>query len=173
MTAWVRQFDAAIDRRLEPWRRSRPASTVFYAASIAGEFSALWQVINVVLAIAGAHTWRWAGFFAACIAAESLLVNQGVKRLFRRRRPAPLESPAHRLRTPRTSSFPSGHASAATVAAVLLIAEHRAWWPAWVALSATVAISRPFVRVHYASDILGGVAVGLVLGALFLALPLP
>ena len=49
--------------------------------------------------------------FSALMALESLVVNQGIKRLFARRRPdTAADNPTnHRLRQPITSSFPSGH----------------------------------------------------------------
>jgi len=93
-------------------------------------------------------------------------VNQGMKRLFRRTRPTPSGDERFALRTPLTSSFPSGHASAATFAAVTLIG-----WdgpksvPLWGTLAATIAISRPYVRIHHASDIVGGVVAGAALAA--------
>ena len=36
----------------------------------------------------------------------------------------------------------------------------------WFALAAVVAVSRAYVRVHHASDVVGGIAVGRVLGLL-------
>jgi undecaprenyl-diphosphatase len=36
--------------------------------------------------------------------------------------------------------------------------------PFWGTIAATVAISRPFVRIHHASDVVGGVVVGVALG---------
>ncbi|MDG1086988.1 MAG: phosphatase PAP2 family protein, partial [Acidimicrobiales bacterium] len=67
-----------------------------------------------------------------------------------------------RLRIPRTSSFPSGHASSATMAA-LLLADKSRFGPLYGAAAALVATSRIHVRIHHASDIAGGVAVGAVL----------
>jgi len=69
------------------------------------------------------------------------------------------------VRTPSTSSFPSGHASSATFA-VIVLAGFTGWPVAWlfVAVGAVVALSRVVVRIHHMSDIIGGVAVGALLG---------
>jgi undecaprenyl-diphosphatase len=88
-----------------------------------------------------------------------------VKRLFRRDRPEASDHP-HELRRPRTSSFPSGHASSAVMAATLLSASHRRARPLWWALAAAVAWSRVHVKVHHASDVLGGAVLGRILGRL-------
>ncbi|HEX4822257.1 MAG TPA: phosphatase PAP2 family protein, partial [Acidimicrobiales bacterium] len=69
----------------------------------------------------------------------------------------------HRLRTPRSSSFPSGHASAAFTAATLL-AEDNPMAPVYYAAAAVVASSRVYVKIHHASDVLAGAATGLILG---------
>jgi undecaprenyl-diphosphatase len=64
-----------------------------------------------------------------------------------------------------TSSFPSGHASAAAFAATALIG-----WdgdrsaPLWGGIATTVAISRAYVRIHHASDVVAGAAVGAAMG---------
>ena len=71
----------------------------------------------------------------------------------------------HTLRQPLTSSFPSGHASAAFTAAALL-SDGSGAKPLFYAVAGIVALSRVHVRIHHASDVVGGVAVGLVLGAL-------
>ena len=53
---------------------------------------------------------------ALALGAESALVNGVVKSAFRRERPIHDADQPHQLRQPLTSSFPSGHASAAFLA---------------------------------------------------------
>ena len=104
--------------------------------------------------------------FAALIGLESLVVNQGVKRLFRRTRPTTAGDDRLAVRRPRTSSFPSGHASSATFAAALLAPRTRQPVTALVYLAAvTVATSRAYVRIHHASDVVAGVITGGLLAA--------
>jgi membrane-associated phospholipid phosphatase len=99
------------------------------------------------------------------LGAESLLVNQGLKRLFRRTRPTKSGDPRFHVRRPLTSSFPSGHASAAFFsAAILTTATGRSLAPLWYSIAATVAVSRAYVRIHHPSDVVGGAAVGALLG---------
>jgi undecaprenyl-diphosphatase len=92
---------------------------------------------------------------------ESLLVNGGVKSLFRRHRPVWEEDRPrpHRIRTPRTSSFPSGHASSAFTAAGIL-SQDDPLWPVYYGIAALVASSRVYVKMHHASDVLAGAAIG-------------
>jgi undecaprenyl-diphosphatase len=100
------------------------------------------------------------------VGVESAIVNLGVKSLFRRRRPLHDETFEHprKLRVPRTSSFPSGHATSAFTAATLLSEGDPALAPAYFAAATVVAASRVYVKIHHASDVLVGVGVGLALG---------
>jgi undecaprenyl-diphosphatase len=68
--------------------------------------------------------------------------------------------PEHRLRQPRTSSFPSGHASSGFFAAAILSRTAPRLRPLWYAAAILVALSRPYVRIHHASDVLAGAVVG-------------
>src|SRR5205807_9890987 len=94
---------------------------------------------------------------------ESALVNGVIKSLFRRSRPVPPYVRPLRLRQPRTSSFPSGHATSAFSAAALL-SEDDALWPLYYAIAGVVATSRVYVKMHHASDVLAGAALGAVMG---------
>lgn len=165
----VRRFDEAVDRAFDPLRDDARATRLFYALSELTDFSLLWHVVGVARAAAPGPAFddraRQALELSAVLGVESLLVNQGIKRLFRRTRPVHDGERPHRLRTPLTSSFPSGHASAAFCAATLLARDRRLAAPAYV-LAGLVSASRVHVRIHHASDVVGGAAVGLAIGAL-------
>ena len=101
---------------------------------------------------------------AAALGIESLVVNQGVKRIFRRRRPTMSGDERYTVRRPSTSSFPSGHASSAAFIASLVIAwDGKRWAPLWLSLATIVGVSRAYVRIHHASDVVGGAVFGLAL----------
>ncbi|MFM8793469.1 MAG: phosphatase PAP2 family protein [Acidimicrobiales bacterium] len=161
----VSRLDAAADGALEPFRNNRVAVAVFGAASWVGDFSVVWHAIGLLRAVGSLDRLREAVFLSCALGVESLVVNQGVKRVFRRTRPTPSGDERFDVRTPSTSSFPSGHASSATFA-VIVLAGFTGWPVAWlfIAVGAVVALSRVVVRIHHMSDILGGVAVGAVLG---------
>ncbi len=100
---------------------------------------------------------------SAALGVESALVNVVLKSLVKRERPvAEFERPLH-LRVPLTTSFPSGHASAAFCAATLLSDGDRLA-PLYYAAAVIAASSRIHVRIHHASDVVAGAALGLVPG---------
>jgi undecaprenyl-diphosphatase len=160
----VAAFDARADRLLEPLRRSRVAARIFRVANEIGDFSLVWQVIGLVYGLGIRRELDEVVVFALLIGAESLVLNQGIKRIFRRRRPTVAGDPRTPVRVPRTSSFPSGHASSAAFAATLLVVwTDLAWAPLWVVVAVVVALSRAIVRIHFASDVLAGAVTGLAL----------
>jgi undecaprenyl-diphosphatase len=163
----VEQFDQRVDQALERFRGNPVLDTVFLTASELGDFSLVWHLCNTTRGLVGSRKATDETFlFALLIGAESLLVNQGVKRLFHRQRPTESGDPRLHVRKPLTSSFPSGHASAGFFAASVLTAMGpRRCAPLWFGIAGVVATSRAYVRIHYASDVVGGVATGLALGA--------
>ena len=135
--------------------------------SRAGEFSLIWHAVIWLRAIGSGDRARDALVFSLLLGAESLVVNQGLKRLFRRQRPTVNGDDRFNVRTPVTSSFPSGHSSSAFFAAVLLSTLVPVSWAVmFFVLAALVALSRVMVRLHHFSDILGGACVGAALGLL-------
>lgn len=161
----VHAFDQRVDGWFERHRGNRAVARVFTAASELGDFSLVWHIIGVSRGLIDDHHANQAFVFAALIGLESLIVNQGIKRIFRRTRPTTSGDPRFTVRTPSTSSFPSGHASAAFFAASVLT--YWGGWataPAWFAVALVVATSRVYVRIHHASDIVGGAIVGAALG---------
>ena len=163
--AAIEAFDEAVEQLFARLRGNPVADRVFYTASELGNFSILWHA----LAWAGATSKRGrrrAMRVSVALAVESALVNGPIKSAFNRSRPLAEHDHPHRLRQPITSSFPSGHASAAVVAAVLLSESRRRRWPFW-AIASVVAASRVHVRIHHASDVVVGALVGTVIARLF------
>lgn len=159
-------FDQAGDRILEPLRNNKATIALFGAASTIGDFSIVWHVVGFLRAIGSSARLQEAIALSVALGVESLIVNQGIKRLFRRERPTTSGDDRFEVRTPSTSSFPSGHASSATFAAIVLTSF--TGWPLvilWTAIAAIVALSRVVVRIHHLSDIVGGIVTGAVLGS--------
>jgi len=99
----------------------------------------------------------------------SLAVNWVVKRLVGRQRPEPLQWPQGGsplpVRRPSSSSFPSGHTLAAGCTAVIL-ADSPTELATYLAIAGVVGASRVHLRAHHATDVIGGVAIGVGAGAI-------
>lgn len=160
----IGRFDAEVDTLADRLRGHVVADRLFYSASAIGDWSLIWHIFGVAQGLSDPRLgWRRSVRLAAALGAESALVNGVVKSFFKRTRPVHDGARPHTLRTPSTSSFPSGHASSAFMAAHLL-AERSRVGAGWYAVAAVVASSRVHVRIHHASDVLGGAVLGLALG---------
>jgi len=173
VTQAIARFDAAVDRYVDRHRGNPTVNKVMYLASELGDFSLVWHLLNTGRALAPDRRTVHALRVAGVLGVESVLVTGPIKNLFRRHRPAWEQERPLRLRRPRTSSFPSGHASAAMTAAGVL-AERDRLWPLYYGVGALVAASRVHVKIHHASDVVAGAALGLVLARLVRRLwPMP
>lgn len=160
----IARFDDAVEQFFDLLRGRPVVDRIMYGVTEVADFSVLWHLLGTAQGLTRTDGFERALRLSASLGVESLLVNGVVKSLVRRRRPVPDFERPHPLRVPVTSSFPSGHASAAFVAAALLSEGSRAK-PAYYALAAVVAVSRIHVRIHHASDVAGGIALGIGLGA--------
>jgi undecaprenyl-diphosphatase len=159
----VRAFDDRVDSWIDR-HRGRRLDPLLYGLSSAADHGLLWTLVGSLQA-ARVGDPAPALRLGAAMGIESALTNGPIKACFRRIRPPrdtgePLPYGMHR---PRTSAFPSGHATSAFTAATLL-SHGSAGGPAYFALAALVAGSRVYVRMHHASDVIAGAALGLVFG---------
>ena len=166
MLTAIDRFDQRVNERVERLR-SPTLDRIFFSLSSAADHSLLWLILGTTRALRK-NDVRFAVRFAAAMGFESALTNGPIKTIFDRRRPLadetapdPLPYGMHR---PITSSFPSGHATAGFTAAMLLSQPGRR--APWFVVAAAVASSRVYVRMHFASDVIGGALVGLALGRL-------
>lgn len=160
MARRVDAFDHVVDAAFDQVRGRRSVDRLFYTASALGDFSLVWHLAATATALRSSHHEREALRLAVSLGLESLLVNKGIKSMFRRTRPPWEPHARHELRRPRSSSFPSGHASSAFLAAGLLSRAGGVPTGSWYALATVVAASRVHVGIHHASDVVVGALLG-------------
>jgi len=159
----VRRFDACAEDGFDRLRGRPAADHLFYGASELGDFSLAWIILGCLRGLRSERHQRAALRLGGALVAESFLVNVGIKSMFRRTRPPWDVHRPRDIRRPLTSSFPSGHATSSFTAAVLL-SEDDPLWPLYWGVAAVIAGSRVYVKIHHASDVAAGVAVGVTMG---------
>ena len=135
------------------------AERVAAAYSRTGEHAACWLVLGAAGSLlAHEPTTRrgWASGFVATAFAYGL--NYGVKLLVRRQRPPEIGEPL----TPVVSrlSFPSAHATTSFCAAGVYRRVAPSAAPLLYGAAGLFALSRPYLGVHYPSDVLAGAGLG-------------
>ena len=138
------------------------ALAVFFDA--AGAHGELWIALTV-LALAFRRT-RKAGFAMALALCLYMVSGHFIlKPLFARPRPCDVNTAITILvKRPHGHSFPSGHTASAFAAAFALWLQNRKLGVPALVLAAFIAFTRLYLYVHFPTDILGGVLVGLVCG---------
>lgn len=170
----VARFDHRADATFAKLRLHPAANRVFYSASALGDFSLVWHLVGTTRALRSPTDERAAVRLVASLLVETVVINGFVKSVFRRQRPTWEQERVHTLRKPRSSSFPSGHATSGFMAATLLVDGRARSAPLWYGVAAVIAASRVHVRIHHGSDVVAGAAIGVGLGTLARRLwPLP
>lgn len=159
----LQKFDEAVDQAFDHLRGKPAIDRLFYAASEAANHSMLWHALAWGRAKRTKAAQREAAKLSVALGIESALINGPVKMMFRRERPIHETDRPHALRIPLTSSFPSGHATSGFCAAMLLSRKSKLG-PLYFLAAAIVAGSRVHVRIHHASDVIAGAAIGVGVG---------
>jgi undecaprenyl-diphosphatase len=160
------------DQRLLVALRTRGHNLVldrfFGALGGFGEVGSGWAAIGALGAATDERRRaRW--LVAASAAPAGMLANYAVKLTVGRQRPLIDDHPPL-ARAPSKLSFPSGHATSGFAGAVALGRVAPELRPALLGLAAVICLGRPYLGMHYPSDVVAGALLGTAVGALY---PLP
>ena len=154
-------LDEAVDAAFAPLR-GRPAfDRAATIVSNLADYGLIWVALAGIKARRRGPDRRRAIVALGAAGVSSLLVSRTVKAAVARQRPD--DHLAAAVRTPSSSSFPSGHTLAAFCTAFVL-GDSEAGTAANVGFAAAVAVSRVHLRAHHPTDVIGGAAIGSVLG---------
>jgi undecaprenyl-diphosphatase len=161
----VESFDEAVDDAFAPLRGKRLPDAVAAAASSLGDRGLIWFLIGLLRARRpGVH--RTVALRAVVFTGTlSPIINATLKAAVGRARPEMRAFHHVLVRVPRTASFPSGHTMAAWCAATLL-ADRDPFAPLYYTTASVISLSRIHVRLHHATDVVGGALIGIGLGHL-------
>lgn len=145
------------------WHGPRRES-VAKGLALLGEYGWIWLAIGVAMALIDSgqrEEWLRAGILGPL----AIGINFAVKLLVRRARPKLDELPPLGG-APSSLSFPSAHATASFACATAMTRIDSAA-AVLFALAALIAAGRPYLGMHYPSDVLGGAILGTLLGLIF------
>jgi membrane-associated phospholipid phosphatase len=127
----------------------------------AGNNGAVWVAIGAVLAIVdGSHREAW--LICAALGPVTIGLNYVLKLIVKRPRPV-LEGLPPLGGAPSSLSFPSAHATSSFAVATAMTRVEPLGALAFV-LALALALGRPYLGMHYPSDVLVGAVLGVILG---------
>jgi membrane-associated phospholipid phosphatase len=157
----VSTIDEAVDAAFEPLRGRPEIDRAAALVSNLADYGFVWVLLAGLRARRRGPDRRRAIVALAAAGFSSLLVSRVVKAAVERQRPEDHLDVG--VRTPTSSSFPSGHTLAAFCTAFVL-GDSQAGTTANVSFATAVAVSRIHLRAHHPTDVIGGAAIGSVLG---------
>ena len=157
----VSTLDEGVDAAFDPLRGKPGIDRAAAVVSNLADYGLIWVVLAGLKARRRGPDRRRAVVALGAAGCSSLIVSRVVKASVERQRPD--EHLAAAVRTPTSSSFPSGHTLAAFCTAFLL-GDSDAETAAHVGFAAAVAVSRVHLRAHHPTDVIGGAVIGSVLG---------
>lgn len=131
-----------------------------------GNGGILWILAAAIL-LCMKRTRRWGVAMAAALILGFVTGNVILKPLVGRARPFEVVKGIELLiAAPKDFSFPSGHTLSSFAAASALFCRNRKWGAAALGMALLIAFSRLYLYVHYPTDVLGGMVLGVLAGIL-------
>ena len=154
-----------LDLRLLRWVRTHGHSpgmeSAAQALGKAGNNGAVWLVLGVALAIIDSErAQEW--LICAALGPVAIVLNYGIKLLVKRPRPV-LEGLPPLGGAPSSLCFPSAHALSSFAVATAMYRVDPATAGALV-VALAISLGRPYLGMHYPSDVLAGALLGILLG---------
>lgn len=146
---------------------SRTNNIIVHLITMMGNAGVIWWILSVPFFVS--KNYRYVGLNILMSMFLGLMIGEVlIKNIVGRTRPSELLSQDELIiRSPKHSSFPSGHTSTSISVAVGLMFNCTViiWLPALI-IASLISFSRVYLRVHYFSDVCGGVVVGVVCGVI-------
>ncbi|WP_394272720.1 phosphatase PAP2 family protein [Butyricicoccus sp.] len=164
MAAAITSIDFSLLYWIQVHMRNTFFDSFFKFITHLGDTGVIWIALGIIL-LCFPKTRRCGICMLACLAVTALLGEGILKHLFTRERPCvqqPIEDML--LAVPSTYSFPSGHSASSFTAATAVFFHYRKAGIAAYILAALIAFSRLYCYVHFPTDVLTGIALGLCVG---------
>lgn len=164
----IGRLDQRILVALRTRGHSRGTERAVGALGTFGEWGIGWVAVGMLGGVIdGGRRPAWSA--AAAIGPAAVAINYSVKLAVGRERPL-IEDHPRLARAPSKLSFPSAHSTSSVAAATAMGRISPAARPGFYGLAAAICLGRPFLGMHYPSDVLAGVLLGRALGRVW---PLP
>lgn len=164
MIALIYKFDENILLYIANNMHSHILDKIMIAFTSLGNKGLIWIAISIFLIIS--KKYRKVGIMVLIAIIIGSIFGEGLlKHLVKRTRPFYLV-PTMKLLVakPASYSFPSGHTTASFAAVSILCRYFKKYTPIFLAVAILIAFSRIYLYVHYPTDVLVGIVLGVISG---------
>lgn len=130
-----------------------------------GNYGEVW-IITILLFMIKKETRKLAMFALIALLMEVIVVEEILKPVFIRERPFVVNPIPLIIKDPSGYSFPSGHAASAFAVTFFLFLNNVRYKYTLLILAGLMAFSRLYVYVHYPTDVLAGILIGIIIAVL-------
>lgn len=131
---------------------------------ITGSYAQIWVILGIILLFFRKTRATGAAILLSFIGVY-IFGQLVLKNLFSRPRPCHIDQAFSLLVSrPSSSSFPSTHSACSFAAATSIFLNNRKTGAAVFAVAALIAYSRLYLFVHFPTDVLAGIVLGIVMG---------
>jgi len=162
MISLIHKFDSSILLYIKANMHGAIMDKIMVLSTYLGNKGMVWIIIIVLLMIN--KKYRRIGFMALAALILSTVLGEGIlKHVIKRIRPS-ANIPAINLliSKPLSYSFPSGHATSSFSVAGVLTKYFTKYALEFFSLASLISFSRLYLYVHYPTDILAGIVLGLM-----------
>ena len=162
MWEYINLIDISILRFIREYFSSPLMDSIMIFITNLGDRGFIWIIIGIILLIS--KKYRKIGLaMLIALAVTSLIGEVFIKNIIQRPRAfTTFPDIEIIIKAPLSYSFPSGHTASSFAAAVVLGYYIKNWKYLFYFFAALVAFSRLYLFVHYPSDIIGGISLGVV-----------
>jgi len=159
----IRNFDNTLMESIRTHTKCRFLDFIMPFITKLGSAGMIWIVVAIAFLNSGKY--RTYGFILITSLLLCFLVgNLTLKPLFERTRPCDMNTVIRLLiARPTDFSFPSGHTMSSFAAACVIFQANENMGIAAFVLASLIAFSRLYLYVHYPSDILAGIIIGILI----------
>jgi len=164
MTEWITRLDFSVLYKIQDIFRCSFLDLIMPKLTMLGSAGFIWLVCAGVMLLKKKHR-RTGALMLIGLMLGVLIGNVIMKNLFARPRPCWIDTTVSLLvAVPKDYSFPSGHTLASVISATILTCADRRFGFVAIPLAAVISLSRLYLFVHFPSDVLASVLLGIITG---------
>lgn len=162
MMSLIQKLDNYILYAIKKYVQNKYLDILMTIITAMGNLGLIWIIIAVALLLD--KPYRLIGYIVIFTLVVSTIVGEGIiKHIVRRVRPCNQQNNVSLLiRKPISYSFPSGHTVSSFAVAEVLSMYFTQYKLTFIAIAFLIALSRVYLYVHYPSDIIAGIIVGIL-----------